>query len=71
MNEKELKRYVGTMDQLARIRTSVLDDGRGRGIRIADVDNGSGLRFTVLGQVIMGAFSIIALSLSGVFKSNG
>ena len=48
MTENELKPYVGTMDQLARIRTSVLDDGRGRGIRIADVDNGSGLRFTVL-----------------------
>lgn len=48
MNEKELKSYVGTMDQLARIRTSVLDDGRGRGVRVADVDNGSGLRFTVL-----------------------
>ncbi|QHI68524.1 aldose 1-epimerase family protein [Tichowtungia aerotolerans] len=48
MTANELRRYVGTMDQLARIRTSVLDDGRGRGIRIADVDNGSGLRFTVL-----------------------
>ncbi len=48
MNENVLKSYVGTMDQLARIRTSVLDDGRGRGIRIAEVDNGSGLRFTVL-----------------------
>ena len=48
MTDAELKPYVGTMDQLARIRTSVLDDGRGRGIRIADVDNGSGLRFTVL-----------------------
>ena len=48
MVEKELKPYVGSMDQLARIRTSVLDDGKGRGIRIADVDNGSGLRFTVL-----------------------
>jgi hypothetical protein len=44
----ELKPYIGTMDQLARIRTSVLDDGRGRGVRIADIDNGSGLRFTVL-----------------------
>ena len=43
-----LKPYVGSMEQLARIRTSVLDDGRGRGIRIADVDNGSGLRFGVL-----------------------
>ena len=48
MTENELKSYVGTMDQLAKIRTSVLDDGRGRGIRIAEVDNGSGLCFTVL-----------------------
>lgn len=48
MTEQELKPYVGLMDQLARIRTSVLDDGRGRGVRIADVDNGSGLHFTVL-----------------------
>ncbi len=48
MNAKKLKSYVGSMDQLARIRTSVMDDGRGRGIRIADIDNGSGLRFTVL-----------------------
>jgi hypothetical protein len=48
MNSMELKKYVGSMDQLAFVRTSVLDDGRGRGIRIADVNNGSGLRFTVL-----------------------
>lgn len=48
MNKQSIKAYIGSMDQLARIRTSVLDDGRGRGIRIADVDNGSGLRFTVL-----------------------
>jgi hypothetical protein len=41
MREQKIKSYVGTMDQLARIRTSVLDDGRGRGVRIADVDNGS------------------------------
>jgi hypothetical protein len=45
---KELKPYIGSMDQIARIRTSVLDDGKGRGVRIADVDNGSGLRFCVL-----------------------
>lgn len=48
MTQKEFKLYVGTMSQLARIRTSVLDDGKGRGVRIADVDNGSGLRFSVL-----------------------
>ena len=45
---KELKPYIGSMEQIARIRTSVIDDGKGRGVRIADVDNGSGLRFCVL-----------------------
>ena len=45
---KELKPYIGSMEQIARVRTSVLDDGKGRGVRIADVDNGSGLRFCVL-----------------------
>jgi len=44
---KELKPYIGSMDQIARVRTSVLDDGKGRGVRIADVDNGSGLRFCI------------------------
>ena len=44
----QIEPYVGSMAQLARIRTSVLDDGRARGMRIADVDNGSGLRFCVL-----------------------
>ena len=48
MTEQELKLHVGTMSQLARVRTSVLDDGKGRGVRIADIDNGSGLRFCVL-----------------------
>jgi hypothetical protein len=48
MTEQELRRHIGCMDQLARVRTSILDDGRGRGIRIADVNNGSGLHFTIL-----------------------
>jgi len=48
LNPKELARRVGTMKQLAGIRTSVLDDGKARGIRIADIDNGSGFRFTIL-----------------------
>ncbi len=48
MKLNDIKPYVGSMNQLARVRTSVLDDGKGRGIRIADVDNGSGLRFSVL-----------------------
>ena len=48
MTEQELKPYIGAMRQIARVRTSVLDNGKGRGVRIADVDNGSGLRFTIL-----------------------
>jgi len=43
-----LKPYIGSMQQLAGIRTSVLDDGKARGLRVADVDNGSGLTFTAL-----------------------
>jgi hypothetical protein len=35
------------MDQLASIRRLVLDDGKGRGTRVIDVNNGSGLAFTV------------------------
>ncbi|MCX7005987.1 MAG: aldose 1-epimerase family protein [Kiritimatiellaeota bacterium] len=48
MTAQQLKPYVGTMQQLAGVRTSVLDDGRGRGVRVADFDNGSGLAFQVL-----------------------
>ena len=38
---------VGSMRQAASIRRAVLDDGKGRGMRIIDIDNGSGIRFTV------------------------
>lgn len=44
----EISQLTGRMEQLASIRTAALDDGRSRGLRIADVDNGTGLRFTVL-----------------------
>ena len=38
---------VGSMRQAASIRRAILDDGKGRGMRIIDIDNGSGIRFTV------------------------
>ncbi len=41
-------RKIGSMKQVARIRRAVLDDGRERGVRIAEVNNGGGLSFTVL-----------------------
>ncbi|TAN36075.1 MAG: DUF4432 family protein [Verrucomicrobia bacterium] len=48
MTAQQLKPYLGSMKQLAGVRTGVLDDGRGRGVRVADFDNGSGLSFQVL-----------------------
>jgi len=47
INKKNLYGKVGSMRQTAFIRRAVLDDGKGRGMRMIDVDNGSGLRFTV------------------------
>ena len=46
-DRKNILSKVGSMRQAASIRRAVLDDGKGRGMRIIDVDNGSGLRFTV------------------------
>jgi hypothetical protein len=38
---------VGNMSQVASIRRLVSDDGKGRGMRVLEVNNGSGLAFTV------------------------
>lgn len=46
-SRKNISQKTGSMRQIASIRRAVLDDGKGRGMRIIDVDNGSGLRFTV------------------------
>lgn len=48
MAARDLKPYIGSMRQLAGATSAVLDDGRGRGVRVVDVDNGSGLAFQVL-----------------------
>ena len=38
---------IGSMRQIASLRRAVLDDDKGRGMRVIDLDNGSGLSFTV------------------------
>ncbi len=38
---------VGGMEQLASIRRLAIEDGKGRGMRVWEVSNGSGLAFTV------------------------
>ncbi|MDD2404414.1 MAG: aldose 1-epimerase family protein [Victivallaceae bacterium] len=42
-----LRERTGSIRQLASIRRSILDDGKGRGMRVWDVNNGSGLSFSV------------------------
>ena len=46
-SKANLRGRIGSMRQTAYIRRSVLDDGRGRGMRIIEVNNGSGLAFTI------------------------
>jgi hypothetical protein len=46
-NINELKRLTSTLDALAGIRLVEYSDGKARGMRVADVWTGSGLRFTV------------------------
>lgn len=46
-DRKELAELTGSMRQLARVRRTILDDGKGRGCRLAEFDNGTGLAFTV------------------------
>ena len=47
-DEETLRRYVGRMQQVAGVESSVLADGRGRGMRVWRVDNGGGLSYTIL-----------------------
>ncbi len=47
MTKDFLQERVGRIDQVASIRRSVLDDGKGRGMRVIDVRNASGLAFSI------------------------
>ncbi|MEA2069005.1 MAG: DUF4432 family protein, partial [Verrucomicrobiota bacterium] len=46
--EDKIRRHTGRMEQLAGITRMTLDDGHSRGIRCAQVRNGSGLQLDVL-----------------------
>jgi hypothetical protein len=47
LNRSFLTPRLGSMEQLASIRRLVADDGKGRGMRVVEINNGSGLSFTV------------------------
>jgi len=58
-----LLKYIGDIEQIAYVRLSELTDGAGRGNRVIDVQNGSGLHFTVCPDR---GFDIVEASFMGV-----
>ncbi len=55
--------YIADMDQLAYARTLILDEGDGKGCRLIEADNGSGLHFVVAADRGMG---LTECSINGV-----
>lgn len=47
LDQKYLHERIGSMQQLAFVRRAVLEDGKGRNMRVVEISNGSGLRFSV------------------------
>lgn len=62
-NEAEYMQYLADMDQLAYARSVIIDDGNGRGSRVIEVCNGSGLNFNIAADRGM---SITECSIDGV-----
>ena len=63
---------IGRLEQLAEVRRTVLDDGKGRGMRVWEVRNASGLEFSVypdkgldIGPATFGGLPIAWMSRNG------
>lgn len=48
MSKSDIRQRVGDMSQIAGARLVTYEEGHARGMRVVEVDNGTGLRFTVL-----------------------
>ena len=70
MKKKELG-FVGSVEQLAYVRSSVLSDGAGRGNRIIDVNTGGGLQFTIHPDRGMDIVECSFLGINMVYRSGG
>lgn len=62
-------KYLSTIEQLAYARSSVLNDGAGRGERIIEVNNGSGLQFTVYPDRALDIVECTFRSINMVYRS--
>ena len=63
MNKREMLRYVGDVSQLFGIKEYNLVDGKAKGVRAYDINNGSGLEFTILADRCL---DIAGLSFKGI-----
>lgn len=77
LSSEKWRDKVSNHQQVGGIETAVLDNGRGRGTRIAWVNTGSGLRFKVvldramdIADAFYGPYSLAWLSYSGVTPPN-
>lgn len=70
-NFNEGLKYIGNLDQLCYARCDVLDDGSGRGQRIIDVFNGTGLAFSVTPDRCMNMVECSFNGIPVVFRTPG
>lgn len=71
MNKEKLYKYTGDLSQIFYARPFVFTDGRARGTRGIDVNNGSGLQFTLLPDraLDIGLLSIRGINCSHITKA--
>ena len=67
-SSEDLRQMTGSMAQIAGIRLSELDDGKPRGLRVADIYTGSGFRFQVLLDRAMDIKKMLNRSPLGVVR---
>ena len=57
-DRKFLLERVGNLEQLCKLRTVVMEEGRGRGVRLVEGDNGSGLAFTLMADRALDLYDV-------------
>ena len=70
-NFAEGLKYIGNLDQLCYARCDVLEEGSGRGQRVVDVCNGTGLAFTVTPDRCMNLVECTFNGVPLVFRTPG
>ena len=71
LNREDIYKYTGDSSQVFGARQFIFAEGKARGMRAVEVDNGSGLRFTVLPDRSMdiGALSYKGINFSYICKA--